>query len=53
MKKKEIATIILQEAEIKRLTARNKSLERSNRSLWKENEKLRQRAENPLEKVNV
>lgn len=52
-------TILLQEEEIAKLTKRNRKLERGNRSLWKENEKLRDkikkltRRENELSGVNI
>jgi predicted RNase H-like nuclease (RuvC/YqgF family) len=51
--------ILLPEEQIDRLTKRNRELERGNRSLWKENEKLREkikkltRRENELSGVNI
>jgi cell division protein FtsB len=56
---RKLHTILLQEEQIDRLTKRNRELERGNRSLWKENEKLREkikkltRRENELSGVNI
>jgi predicted RNase H-like nuclease (RuvC/YqgF family) len=56
---RKLHTILLQEEQIDRLTKRNRELERGNRSLWKENEKLREkikkltRRENGLDGVNI
>ena len=53
--KSDIATIILQETEIQRLTERNKILESGNRELSKINRKLRAKIEkeNKLRNVNI
>jgi len=59
MKKKGIHTIILQEAEIARLTKRNQELESGHRNLHKINTQLRlkiktlERRENELTNVNI